>query len=42
MDEILAGDVLAQAVEEGWVKCMVHLATGEVVYRLAASVATAA
>ncbi|MEU7278651.1 hypothetical protein AB0A69_07655 [Streptomyces sp. NPDC045431] len=42
VDEMLAGDVLAQAVEDGWVKCHIHLGTGAVVYRLATSIAAAA
>lgn len=41
VDEALVGDALAQAVEDGLVKCVVHLSTGLVVY-MAAGMATAA
>ncbi|MFK0015787.1 hypothetical protein [Streptomyces sp. NPDC091027] len=39
LDEVLAGETLERAVEEGWVRCSVHLATGAVSYRLCPDVA---
>jgi hypothetical protein len=41
MDEVLTSEALAALVENGLVKCMVHLGTGVVTYQLASAVVTA-
>lgn len=40
MDAVLTSEALAAMVEDGLVKCMVHLATGIVTYSLASEVVT--
>ena len=38
LDETLASETLERAIEEGWVRCRIHLATGRVRFHLAADV----
>lgn len=38
MDEVLTSETLANLVETGLVKCMVHLGTGAVTYQLARTI----
>ncbi|MFC8428484.1 hypothetical protein [Streptomyces sp. NPDC057253] len=40
LDDVLTSETLARMVEDGLVKCMVHLTTGIVTYKLASEVAT--
>lgn len=38
LDEVLTSETLARLIDEGLVKCMIHLGTGMVTYQLAGEV----
>jgi hypothetical protein len=41
LDDAITSETLARLVEDGLVKCMVHLGTGLVTYKLATEIAQA-